>query len=93
MDAYAIGVASSGAALFLRGESMLYDYGGRMSELLQEKSITPKALSKKTRISISIIYAFLNYNLPIDMVIFEKMLKAINVSVIEFFRADKKSLE
>ena len=68
---------------------MLYDYGGRMSELLQEKNITPQELSKKTKISISIIFAFLYYNLPIDMVIFEKMLKAIDVSVIEFFREDK----
>ena len=47
-------------------------------------------MSEKTRISISIVIAFLYYNLPIDMVIFEKMLKAIDVSVIEFFREDKR---
>ena len=64
---------------------MLYDYGGRMSELLQEKNITPQELSKKTKISISIVYAFLYYNLPTDFVCFEKMLKALNVTVKEFF--------
>ena len=68
---------------------MLYDYGGRMDEILREKSITAKELSKMTKISYSTIYGFLNYNLPIDFVYFEKMLKAMDISVVEFFSVDK----
>ena len=69
---------------------MLYNYGGRMDELLKEKDITPKELSKRTRISVSVIYGFLNNNLPIEIVVFEKMLKAIDVSVVKFFSVDKR---
>ena len=69
---------------------MLYDYGGRMLDLLNEKGLTEEFLSKETRIQIGEIHAFLWYNLPIDFVCFEKMLKAIDVSVVEFFSIERK---
>ena len=69
---------------------MLYDYGGRMLELLNEKGLTEEFLSKETRIQPGEIHAFLHYNMPIDFVYFEKMLKAIDVSVVEFFSFNKK---
>ena len=61
-----------------------------MLDLLNEKGLTEAFLSKETRIQPSEIYAFLWYNLPIDFVCFEKMLKAIDVSVVEFFSVDKQ---
>ncbi len=66
---------------------MLYDYGQRMLEIMNEKKMTEEQLMKKTKISFSIVHAFLWYNLPIDFVIFEKMLKALEVSVEYFFKS------
>ncbi len=62
-----------------------------MLELLNEKGLTEEFLSKETRIQPSEIHAFLWYNLPIDFVYFEKMLKAIDVPVVEFFSVDKST--
>ena len=87
IDVYTAGVASFGVAPFFIGEFMLYDYGERMLEIMKEKEMTEKQLSKKTKISAAIIYAFLWYNLPIEMVLFEKMLKALEVSVEYFFKS------
>ena len=66
---------------------MLYNYGERMLEIMKEREMTEEQLKKKTKISISIIHAFLQYNLPIDFVAFEKMLKALEVSVEYFFKS------
>ena len=88
MDAHAIVSRLFGAALF-KGGSMLYDYGDRMLELMKERNITEKDLHRETGISAGTIKAFLTYNLPIDFIIFEKMLKAIDVSVVDFFSVDK----
>ena len=66
---------------------MLYNYGKRMLEIMKEKKMTEEQLSKKTRISTAIVHAFLWYNLPIEMVLFEKMLKALEVSVEYFFKS------
>ncbi len=66
---------------------MLYDYGERMLEIMKEKEMTEEQLSNKTEISNAIIHVFLWYNLPIEMVLFEKMLKALEVSVEYFFKS------
>ena len=66
---------------------MLYDYGERMLEIMKEREMTEEQLSKKTKISTAIIHAFLWYNISIEFVIFEKMLKALEVSVEYFFKS------
>ena len=69
---------------------MLYDYGERMLEIMKEKGMTEKELMSKTRLSPSTTHAFLWYNLPIDLSTFEKMLKALNVSVEYFFKSKEE---
>ena len=68
---------------------MLYDYGERMFEIMKEKNVEEEELRKKAKIPISIMHGFLWYNLSIDFIQFERMLKVLDVSVVEFFSVDK----
>ena len=72
------------------GANMLYDYGGRMLDIMKEKNITEDDLQKKTKIVSGVLHAFLWYNLPIDFITFEKMIKALDVRVIDFFSVQKQ---
>ena len=80
-------------AFLFEGDNMLYDYGGRMLDIMKEKNITENDLQKKTKIASGDLYAFLWYNLPIDFITFEKMLKVIDVSVVKFFEIDKTPIK
>ena len=68
---------------------MLYDYGGRMEDLMKEKGITERQMAEGTKLSLGVIRGFLQYGLPINFTQFEKMLKVIDVSVVDFFSVDK----
>ena len=60
-----------------------------MLEIMKDKNITEIDLQKRTKIATSVLHAFLWYNHPIDFITFEKMLKSLTVSVVDFFNFEK----